>query len=59
MAWDYQRNEPVTVENTQDELRKLSASAQRAENSGDALAATVYHEAINRELDGLDELKGK
>ncbi|MFS4103805.1 hypothetical protein [Streptomyces sp. PD-S100-1] len=59
MAWDYTRNEPVTVENTQDELRKLSACAQQAENRGDTLAASMYHTAINRELDELGKMKGK
>ncbi|NED75355.1 hypothetical protein G3I51_24130 [Streptomyces sp. SID9944] len=59
MAWDYTRNEPVTVENTQEELRKLSACAQQAESRGDTLAANMYHKAINNELDGLDQLKGQ
>ncbi|MFS8200494.1 hypothetical protein ACLVWQ_17630 (plasmid) [Streptomyces sp. CWNU-52B] len=54
--WDHSRNEPVTTANTQDELAKLSAAAQRAELSGDTQYAEILHAGMNRELDVLDGL---
>lgn len=55
--WDHIRKEPVSVANTQDELQKLSATAQRAEMAGDSLMASAAHRAINEELDVLGKLK--
>jgi hypothetical protein len=54
--WDRIRNEPVSVENTRDELAKLSANAQRAEAAGDRVLAEYLHHHINDELDELDRL---
>ncbi|MFJ9037953.1 hypothetical protein ACIRF8_15340 [Streptomyces sp. NPDC102406] len=55
--WDHIRNEPVSVENTRDELAKLSEAAQKAELTGQTVLARALHREINSELDELDQLK--
>jgi hypothetical protein len=55
--WDHIRNEPVTVQNTTEELAGLSQAAQQAEISGNTLLAEAVHDAINQELDTLDALR--
>ncbi|MFI9231332.1 hypothetical protein [Streptomyces rimosus] len=59
MAWDFIRNEPVTEENTAEQLHKLSRLAQQAKNAGDTLRAAVMHDGIDRELDTWNELHGR
>ncbi|GCD44151.1 hypothetical protein [Streptomyces paromomycinus] len=58
MAWDHYRNEPVSEENTTEELTGLTAAARAAEQAGDTGWANVLHNEINDELDVLEELRG-
>ncbi|MFF7764224.1 hypothetical protein [Streptomyces griseorubiginosus] len=57
MAWDHVRNEPVNVQNTQEEIGLLSAAAQRAEISGNTRLSELLHTAMNEEIDTLTDLK--
>ncbi|MGW6741670.1 hypothetical protein ACWGDX_13240 [Streptomyces sp. NPDC055025] len=55
--FDYLRGEPVTVENTQEELTLLSQAAQAAEIKGNRNLAEGLHKDIDKELDTLSKLK--
>lgn len=55
-GWDHIRNEKINKENTEDQLAKLSAAAQKAELAGNTSRADALHAEMNKELDELDGL---